>query len=321
MQHRYLIILALFFTFCTPVFGQRYPSSAENIDYLVTFGKDGDTSWGDDDFNQTFFFAIPSSQQKPFYIRIFDPEISGQLDEVSGTFDTKMRFEVYGGKGAHSNPDAQKVNPDGQYRSGTLLASKVFGNSVKYENDWFTFGPFNPAEGEYDANMRAYVFKLVTDGLAGNDGNLYYYYLSESKNENRSVEGANGFAYEYSFRMNAKPRSIAHIYPFITSDVVSITQHNFDFDNDGPILLYSVAKNRHLAKFSNDNQWATSKHTIVKEEHNTSMDLQLVKKGNYPNDVVFYITNQYNKAVAVFSSPIGGPPKYRYVVKVKYKKK
>lgn len=321
MKYIYPVIFILFFSLSIPLFGQRYPSAAENIEYFVTFGKEGNTSWGDDDFNQTFFFTIPSSQQKPFYIRIFDPEVSGKLDEKSGVFDTKVRFEVYGGKGAYSNPDAQKVNPVGEYRSGTLLASKTFGNTIAYEDSWFTFGPFNPAEGDYDPSTRAYIFKLVADGISGNDGNLYYYYLSESKSENRSVEGANGFAYEYAFRLKAKPRTVAHIYPFITSDVVSITQHNFDFDNDGSILLYSVAKNRHLAKFSANNNWAKSKHMITEAEHNTSIDLQLVKKGTFPNDVVFYITNQYNKAVAVFSSPIGGPPRYRYQVKIKVKKK
>jgi len=36
--------------------GQPVPGKDENIPFLVTFGKDGKTSWGDADFYQIFFF-------------------------------------------------------------------------------------------------------------------------------------------------------------------------------------------------------------------------------------------------------------------------
>ena len=39
------------------IFGQAVPGKDENIPFLVTFGKIGDTSWGDDDFSsETSFF-------------------------------------------------------------------------------------------------------------------------------------------------------------------------------------------------------------------------------------------------------------------------
>ena len=46
---------------------QPVPAEDENIPYLMTFGKNGDQSWGDDDFSQTFFFKIPTSYNDPFY--------------------------------------------------------------------------------------------------------------------------------------------------------------------------------------------------------------------------------------------------------------
>ncbi len=50
-----------------------------------------------------------------------------------------------------------------------------------------------------------YIFKVICDGIEGDDGNLYRYFLSTMPDENKAVEGANAFAYEYSFRMWDNP--------------------------------------------------------------------------------------------------------------------
>ena len=50
-------------------FAQAVPGADENIPHLMTFGKEGKTSWGDDDFSQTFFFTIPKDYKEPFFIR------------------------------------------------------------------------------------------------------------------------------------------------------------------------------------------------------------------------------------------------------------
>ena len=40
------------------------------------------------------------------------------------------------------------------------------------------------------------------------------------------------------------------------------------------------------------------------------------KKGDYKNDVVFYITNEYDMPVPFFAAPIGGVPRYKYKIKI-----
>lgn len=49
----WVIVLAI--TFQTSIYAQPVPASDENIPYLMTFGSKAETSWGDDDFSQTFF--------------------------------------------------------------------------------------------------------------------------------------------------------------------------------------------------------------------------------------------------------------------------
>lgn len=306
-----------FVMFCSlSMKGQMVPGEFEQIDYLITFGKSCPTNWGDDDNSQTFFFIIPKTFPHPVYIRVFDPDVGGQHDQANGEFDTRMKYEIYGGVGAYSDPDARTESPTGNYKSGTLLATKTFGISVEYDNDWYSFGPLNPLEGEFVEELDGHVLKVIVEGVRGNDGNLYKYYLSTQHDANKDVEGSNAFTYEYSFRLPENTRQLIHLYPFIARNVVSIKQHNFDIDNEAQVLLYSISKNRHQGAISGDNVWTESMHTITDEEKNTTLDIQLLKTKSSKNDVVAYVTNQFEEAVPFFSNPIGGPPRYKYKVNV-----
>lgn len=315
---KYLLILTLLWCFSQETLAQAVPSEFENIEFLVTFGKEGSSAWGDDDYVQTFFFVIPKTFTEPVYIRVYDPETGGKHDEANGSFDSKTKFSIYAGHGAHSHPDARKINPTGNYKSGQLVSSKTFGNEGKYDQQWYTFGPLNPLEGEESDEVGGYIFKIIAEGISGNDGNLYKYFLSVNPNENKVVEGSNAFTYEYSFRLPESQKVITHLYPFLDDKVVSFTQYNFDFDKEGDVLIYSIAKNRHKGMASGNLDWAKSIHMITEEEKNTTIDIQIVKYKNSRNDMVLYLNNQYDEAIAFFSTPIGGPPKFKYKVDVNY---
>ncbi|MGC1243409.1 MAG: hypothetical protein WA874_17585 [Chryseosolibacter sp.] len=295
--------------------GQRVPNESENIDYLVTFGQDAPPDTGDDDHVQIIFFIVPYSHRQPVYLRVFDPDMGNNHDEFVGAPNTFTRFSVYGGKGAFSSKEAREITLTSNYKTGNLLASKVFGSESEFDSEWYTMGPYNPLEGEEIPAFNGYLLKIVVEGLKGNDGNHYRFFLSEEAGRNKSIEGANAFAYKYTFKLH-KAQTLAHIYPFIEKTIVSITQHNFDFDNDGDILIYTVAQNRVKAKGSGDNAWASSIHPVTESEKNLTMDIQIQKVSSEENTMTVYITNQYDEAVPFFALPIGGPPKYKYNLKV-----
>jgi hypothetical protein len=302
---------------------QPVPAIDENIPYLVTFGGDGDTAWGDDDFCQIIFFSLPETYEHPFFIRVFDPDISEDIDEPKGEWDTITRFSIYGGQGACSEEDARRSNLKGNYNSGNLLATKTFNANPRYNNNWYTFGPFNPTEGELLRDYGGYIFKLIIEGLSGDDGNLYKLFLTTERDENRPVEGAFAFYFKYKFRLYNDVNEVSHIYPYITSDVIATKQSNFDWDNDGFIRIISLAKNGELLKTSGDDQWTESRHTITKEEHNSSLDIQLIKRKSpmvKDNNVVIFLENQYGELMPFYSIPIGGIPKYKYSIGIKPKK-
>lgn len=301
---------------------QPVPAAEENIPYLVTFGKNSPTSWGDSNFSQVFFFVIPQSQVNPIYLRVYDPDAGGQLDEQKGDFNTTTTFSVYGGKEAFTNKDAKKNDPTGNYKSGNLLSSKSFNNNSKYDQQWYTFGPFNPKEGELVPDYGGYIFKVIAEGTSGDDGNLYRYFLSVSADDNKPVEGANSFTFEYTFRLSDNPDDVSHIYPYIDSKVVSVKISDFDHDNDGIIKIVSVARRGEVAKVSGENAWVYNEHKISEEEKNTSLDIQFIKNKTAPaknNNITLSIANQYGELLPFYVVPIGGVPKYKYKIGVKPK--
>jgi hypothetical protein len=311
--HSIFIILLL----ASRVAAQPIPSEDEKIPFLCTFSKDSDKEWGDDDFVQVFFFVIPESYKKPVYIRIFDADIGGLHDENHSAFNSKSKFSVYGGHKAHSDPAAKSPDPSGNYKSGLLLATKTFSNEKNLDNKWISLGPFNPVEGELQTDMGGRVFKVVVEGLEGDDGNLYRLFLSSEEDKNNPVEGGNGFAYEYSFRLGDKKGSVSHLYPFVSQNVTAVKIGVFDFDNDGVIRIVSVARRGDISYPTKGKEWMESTHRISKTELNTSLDIQFIKdKDLKNNNIVVFISNQYGELMPFFTSPIGGIPKYSYKIGV-----
>ncbi len=311
---RPLLILFIILTGLADAFSQPAPSAEENIPYLVTFGGESIPSWGDDDFCQIFFFKIPASQTNPIYIRVYDPETGGDLDEPKGDFNTTVKFSVYGGTGAWSDKDAQATSPVGNYRSGTLLASKTFGNDPQYDKKYYTFGPFNPFEGEYIDKLGGRIFKIIAQGITGDDGNLYRYFLSTSPDKNMPVEGGNFFTYKYHFRLSNDQNQVSQIYPYVDDKTISIEISNFDWDNDGQIKIISVAKNGILCDISGENNWVKRKFPIVEAEKNTSIEVQFEKNKISKilnNNVVVMVRNQYGLSLPFYVLPIGGIPIYK----------
>ncbi|MBA7591854.1 hypothetical protein ES708_34023 [subsurface metagenome] len=201
-----------------------------------------------------------------------------------------------------------------------MLVSRTFKTSNKYDNRWYTFGPFNPFEGEYVEKYDGRIFKVIAEGLSGDDGNLYKYFLSTSSKENKEVEGGNIFTYEYTFRLSNNQNNVSQIYPYIDDRTISIEISNYDWDDDGFIRIVSVAKNGVLCETSGENNWVVREFPIVEEEKNTSIEIQFIKNRARlikNNNVVVTVQNQYGDLLPFFVVPIGGIPVYNPKIRMK----
>jgi hypothetical protein len=317
---RYALVISFILSTGIGLFSQSAPAIDENIPYLVTFGGDAKTSWGDDDFCQIFYCIIPPSQTGPVYIRVYDPDTGGDLDELKGEFNTIVNFSIYGGNDCWSDTAAQVLKNSENIKSGYLLSSKSFGNEPKYDKKWYSFGPFNPSEGKSVEKLGGRVFKIVSQGISGDDGNLYKYFLSTSPIENVAVEGGNWFTYKYHFRLSDDQKHVSQIYPFVDDKTISIQISNFDWDNDGIIRIFSVAKNGILCDVSGDNNWVIREFPIVDEEKNSTVEIQFIKNQSIQirnNNVEVIVRNQYGISLPFYVVPIGGVPVYSPKIRMK----
>ncbi|HEX2968393.1 MAG TPA: hypothetical protein VHO46_04750 [Bacteroidales bacterium] len=319
LKSPYKSFLLLLFICCIlynpKAFTQPVPGKDENIPFLVTFGKDGKTSWGDDTFHSVWFFSIAKDYTRPFYIRIFDPDCGGEHDEIQGDFNSRTLFSVYGGKGVDPNINTESRGDERgvNFKKGNLLVSRLFSNDAKTDNKYYVFGPFNPTDGDFNPKWNSYIFKIVCEGVTGDDGNLYRYFLSSDPNNDIPVEGANAFTYKYIFRMWNDFRSVAHIYPYIDTGIISVKQSNFDWDADGKILVVSRYKQGIEVPISTEDNWVQSVIPVEPGEVNSSLDFQFIKRQGElvkNNNVVITTKNQRNEAMPFYSSPIGGVPVY-----------
>jgi hypothetical protein len=317
---RYALVISFILSTGIGLFSQSAPAIDENVPYLVTFGGDAKTSWGDDDFCQIFYCIIPPSQTGPVYIRVYDPDTGGDLDELKGEFNTIVNFSIYGGNDCWSDTAAQVLKNSENIKSGYLLSSKSFGNEPKYDKKWYSFGPFNPSEGKSVEKLGGRVFKIVSQGISGDDGNLYKYFLSTSPIENVAVEGGNWFTYKYHFRLSDDQKHVSQIYPFVDDKTISIQISNFDWDNDGIIRIFSVAKNGILCDVSGDNNWVIREFPIVDEEKNSTVEIQFIKNQSIQirnNNVEVIVRNQYGISLPFYVVPIGGVPVYSPKIRMK----
>ena len=318
---RKLILVILFILIgAALVYSQSAPAADENIPYLMTFGANSDKSWGDDDFCQIFFTVIPLSQTAPVYIRVYDPDTGGDLDELKGEFNTIVNFSVYGGKDCWTDSSEMIVDKSGNYKKGFLMSSKSFGADAQYDKKWYSFGPFNPSEGKNVEKLGGRVLKIITQGISGDDGNIYKYFLSTSPSGNVPVEGGNLFTYKYHFRLSDDQKQVCQIYPFVDERTISIQVTNFDWDNDGTIRLFSVAKNGIPCDVSGENNAVVREFPIVEEEKNSTIEIQFTKNQAMQvknNNVVIAVRNQYGITLPFYVVPIGGVPVYSPKIRMK----
>jgi len=296
------------------------PHPELNIPYLCTFGNECSTDWGDDDFTNVIFLQVPSSTTDSLFLRVYDPDVGGDVDEINEIWDTETEFSLYGGEGAYTHPDARKLDPVGNYRSGTRIFSRKFTQDPSSDDRWVSIGSFSPDQGESLDDV--YVFKVIVQGLRGDDGNMYRLALSTDRFVNIFPEGMSSFAFEWGFRLPNNPGEVVYVCPFeVPQGTVTISQHIWDFDNDNVMFLQTpyhtlpayTGGNREWTNTkyifsdglvnieSTGKRWDTTTYEISDEERKGLWCFTVVKGSFKNNDVVFYVNSDTGEPIALAS--------------------
>lgn len=330
MPKQSFFLLSVLTALLFPVFssGGEIPHPTLNIPYLCTFGHESGADWGDDDFSQTIFFSVPEKITKPFYISIFDPDVGGKVDEIQENWNTETRFELYGGAGAYTGPNAKGVNPEFPEKSGERIIAKTYGMDRKTDKKWVLFAEVDPKKGELvDGRYR---FKFVVEGIKGDDGNLYKVALSASPDRTADIPEIEAYAYEWSYRLPNRIGETIYSFPFaVPRNTRHVISNLWDFDSDNRVCLntptrpgvpvYATGNNewgvteysfkggksgsgQNRESSEEHKRWSSTTYDILEEDFNEAWTFQ-IHKGKFPNnDIVINVTDLEGNPFPMYST-------------------
>ncbi len=286
-------------------FCYRVPPEESKIRYLYVFGEDGKLSYGATKGPQVVFLKIPASYTGDINVSVYDPDIGGSVDEKSGKWNTETRFSIFGGKKAYTSIAGVTGAKVEDFYQGALIQAEKFSEDKKYDKKFFHFSPLSVSQGEKVGDF--VYFKVVAEGLAGNDNNVFYLEVSPETTE--------AFAYSLNLRLSERRGTKMALYPEIPQGANSIVEYNFDLDTSGGnIELFSASK-AYAIKGSQTGMWANTKIDVPKKDAGKRWVYEITKATQPNANMVMYFASSDGNAIPVYFTPGDSGPKRVFVTK------
>jgi len=276
----------------------RIPPEESKLRYLYTFGEDGRKSYGAKKAPQVVFLRVPENYAGNVEISIYDPDVGDYIDEKSGKWNTTTRFSIFGGKKAYSSIAGISEAKIVDFFEGTLLDSQEFGEDKSYDKKFYHFSPIEAEKGEKVGNFR--YFKVVAEGLSGNDNNVFALEISPDTIE--------AFSYALSLRLSEKRGTKMALYPAIPADAAKIIEYNYDLDATGGDIELVSASRSYKIKGSGTGVWANTEVDVPASDAGKRWVYEITKDKQPNANMAMYLTTGDGAAVPVFFTPgVGGP--------------
>ena len=246
---------------------QPVPEKMDNIPFLATYGPEAMPAKGDDDHRQAFLLILPQVFTDDFYVRIFDPGCSGEYDDIIGTPNSATRYSL-----RPVRKDLQGEEP------GDEGCTVTFGPDTGYDGKWYSFGPFDPRRGKYEKQYNGHVFILQVDGITGDDGNIYRFFMSRDAGTNRAINGADAVYHDLTFQLWQDTVNISHIYPYIPEDADTLQVDLFNGGETVEARMVTVARSGKILGTGSPGEWAVNRLPLSEKEKGTSADIQFFRK-------------------------------------------
>jgi PKD repeat protein len=257
---------------------------AQEVPLSVTYGPAASTAEGDQDFRELIFFSVPADLQDRLYLRIFDPDTGGDHDlAYGGSENTETRYALFGGAGAlvaNVPPSAEDL------AGGELIREQKVAASAALDSKWQTLASFSPDQGELVGDRR--VFRLLIEGLTGDDANLYGATLSLRDRRNLAPDGLEIFAFAPTVRV-PDDDSQTELRFQVPPDADRLILHNFDAAN-GEVTLTTALRSVPLAASGQD-EWRESEVALLERERGQPAAITFAGGEEIPNDATFYVTD------------------------------
>ncbi len=254
--------------------------------YLVAYGPTASPTEGAHTPYQVLLLELPASTASPVFLRLFDADCGGGHDAPTGPFDTRTRFALYGGSAATSAPSLRTRQPSAEdLAAGTLLKAWEVENEPAHNDRWTVLAPLRVEQGERVADVVR--FKLVVQGMQGNDGNVFLAELSASEDRLEPVPGARVLAYAPTLHL-PETHMLAELRAQMPASSQALTLHAFDLGGatarvEGPWRTVLAVSSGEQGRWSQ----AQGRMEAGEEAHALSL---LIGGGNeFPNDVAVHL--------------------------------
>ena len=252
---------------------------------LVTFGRDASIEEGDSDHGQVIFIRVPESEQRPLHLRLFDPDVGGAFDELLGEWNTTTRFRLYGGA-INIEPRIERHKDEVIIENGELLAEAIYGEDPLLDGQWSNFATFRAEQGLLQGKER--LFKLVVEGMAGDDGNVFDLAVSLDPRRNIPPPGLLLYSYVPTVHVPQGSKRFAEARFFVPDGMSRIQIHNFDMDH-ASVWFETPFRRLGSVHSSGRGVWVVDQVELAPWEQGTENAISIATLAHSFNDATFYV--------------------------------
>ncbi|MCP4713006.1 MAG: PKD domain-containing protein, partial [Planctomycetes bacterium] len=236
--------------------------------FLVSFGKEVPTHWGDDDYKQEILIYIPAEYTGDVFFHVFDPDCGGIHDEINEAWNTTTRFSILSGR-------------------TTELQSRSFQEDSSVDNRWVSIFNLPLTEGQLIGS--AYLFAIKIEGGAGDDGNLYQIRVSSAES-NMPIPDVVYTMEQVCFRQASNKSEVVELTfdPPLANETPVIIRA-FDNDDPGVITLDTPARKKLQVRDYGNDRWAEDSFRVQPGESVEKWRLRIQQGPSLNNDMVIYV--------------------------------
>ncbi|MDA3905174.1 MAG: PKD domain-containing protein [Bacteroidales bacterium] len=258
---------------------------------FVTYGADGNPKEGDNDFKQLFFIQVDENSSDSLILELFDIDCFGENDQAFNlNFNSEFKFSLFGGEKAYSVKSITSESPSSKdLYKGKLLKELFVSNETQYDNNWFPFASLKKNEGEFVNG--AYYFKLLVEGISGDDANVFNVRTISENNDVIKI-------LNYAPTVHLLPQMDPIQLRFNSGENSRVIVKNYDADG-AQLSLKTPYRSGLKLKSSDDGNSKSDLVNLLAFEKNEICAIQFGPGGKAANDAIFLIKDETGNPIPI----------------------
>lgn len=249
---------------------------------LIVFGPQAKRAEGDHDYRMVVHFSVPADSGGLF-VRIFDPDVGGEFDEMQRRTKSATRFSLYG-KDAEAKMLRDEEGVLQETVGGEVLASREFGASEELDGQWLDVFEIDANEGAGEGDTRE--FFLLVEGIAGNDGNVFDVGVADKKDATDSIKGLRLYSFMPTFQMPEDSDELVELRFEVPASAQALTIENFD--SAGAKISYAGRFRSAPLEASGKSDWARDRIRLYDNETGITGSVTARSGAESPNDLTIF---------------------------------